>query len=737
LFEAQISKKLIMADVVEIGYMNAGRWEHIAQTYEKLGMIDSDFSLKGFLYAPHSDADYTWIKWFLGAMAGTLLLVGIGALFLLFFNKKLKVEIDERKKTERALKDSEEKYKALFNNAQVALFRNRVSDGKLLEINERYATMAGYSNVGDCMAEFNAADAWADINGREELLKVLQENRFVLDYETKIIRKDGVSIWISFSATIFPEQGYIEGSIIDITERKQTVEALRESEERFRTLFNSATEGILVAEIESKKFRFANPAICKMLGYSEEELIGMGVMDIHPEESLDYVISEFEAQAKGEKVLAANIPCLRKDGQIIHADINTGKANIQGVEYNIGLFTDITERKRAEEALKESEEKLVRLKKMESLGLLAGGVAHDLNNVLSGIVSYPELILLDLPEDSKLRDPIKTIQESGHRAVAIVQDLLTVARGVATVREPLNLNIIVKDYLLSPEFKKLDQFHSTVMVKTNLDDDLFNVKGSQVHIRKALMNLISNASESIEGDGNVIISTMNRYVDRPIRGYNDISIGEYAVLSVSDDGPGISSNDLERIFEPFYSKKVMGRSGTGLGLAVVWNTIQDHKGYIDVTSDGSGTTFQLYFPITRDELSDADLSKPIKDYKGDGETILVIDDVKTQREISCKMLDKLGYKTKAVASGEEAIEYLKEHTVDLMLLDMIMDPGINGRKTYKRIKKIHPNQKAIIVSGFAETDEVKETIKLGARQYIKKPFTLEKIGIAVKEELKK
>ncbi len=221
LFEAEMSKKLIMADVVELGYMNTGRWEHIARTYEKLRMIDSDFSLEGFVYAPHLEADYTWVKRVVGAAAGASLLVGIGALFLLFFNKKLKNEIEERKKTEKALKDSEIKYKALFDNAQVALFRNRISDGKLLEINERYANMAGYSNVGECMAEFNAADAWADINGREELLKVLQENRFVLDYETKIIRKDGLSIWINFSATIFPEQGCVEGSIVDVTERKR------------------------------------------------------------------------------------------------------------------------------------------------------------------------------------------------------------------------------------------------------------------------------------------------------------------------------------------------------------------------------------------------------------------------------------------------------------------------------------------------------------------------------------
>jgi CheY-like chemotaxis protein len=251
------------------------------------------------------------------------------------------------------------------------------------------------------------------------------------------------------------------------------------------------------------------------------------------------------------------------------------------------------------------------------------------------------------------------------------------------------------------------------------------------------MNLVSNASEAVEGGGHVTISTVNRHIAKPLRGYDDVNIGEYVVLAVSDDGSGISSDDLERIFEPFYSKKVMGRSGTGLGLAVVWNTLQDHKGYIDVTSDENGTTFELYFPITKDEISDKDLSIPVKDYKGNGETILVVDDVESQREISCKMLDTLGYKTEAVCSGEEAVEYLKENTVDLLLLDMIMDPGINGCETYERIIEIHPNQKAIIISGFAETDEVKQAQKLGAGKYIKKPFALEKIGFAIKEELGK
>jgi PAS domain S-box-containing protein len=528
----------------------------------------------------------------------------------------------------------------------------------------------------------------------------------------------------------------------EIKERKATEEALLLERDRAQRYLDTV-EAIIVALDREGRITLINQKGCRLLGYGEDELIGQ------------HWFSTCLPQPDGREIV---YPTFLKliDGDIEAAEysensIISRKGELRQIAWHNGLMRDeqgriigtlsagedITDRKRTEEALRESEEKLARSKKMESLGLLAGGIAHDLNNVLSGIVSYPELLLLDLPEDSKLRKPIETMHESGQRAAAIVQDLLTLARGVATTKEPLNLNDLVCDYLNFPEFKKLEQFHPTVTVKTNLDNDLFNVSGSHVHIRKVVMNLVSNASEAVAGSGNVTISTANRYVDRPLRGYDDINIGEYAVLSVSDDGSGISSDDLERIFEPFYSKKAMGRSGTGLGLTVVWNVVQDHKGYIDLKSDENGTTFELYFPVTREEISDKDVSISIKDYKGNGETILVVDDVESQREISCKMLDTLGYKTKAISNGEETVEYLKKHSVDLILLDMIMDPGINGRETYERTIKIHPNQKAIIVSGFAETEEVKETQKLGAGKFIKKPLTLEKIGLAIKEELGK
>ena len=520
-----------------------------------------------------------------------------------------------------------------------------------------------------------------------------------------------------------------------ITDLKRTEEKLRLSEKRYRSLFNNNHSIMLLIDPQNGDIVDANPAAITFYGWSYEELIGKKITRLNMI-TKEQVSQEIE-RAKKEQRRQFYFKHLLSSGEIRDVEVYSGPITINDRKLLYSIVHDITERKRAEDALRESQEKVERLKKMESLGLLAGGVAHDLNNVLSGVVTYPELLLLNLTEDDKLRKPIETILEAGHRAVAIVQDLLTVARGVATVKEPLSLNNIIKDYLQTPEFHKFKQYYPAVTIKTKLHKDLLNIAGSHAHIRKVVMDLASNASEAAAGSGNVTISTANRYIDKPLKGYDDVRTGEYVVLAVSDDGSRITSEDLERIFEPFYTKKVMGRSGTGLGLAVVWNVVQDHEGYIDVQSNENGTTFELYFPITREAFADRESSPPIGDYKGAGETILVVDDVETQREIACNMLNTLGYKTEAVSSGEEAVKYLQEHTVDLILLDMIMDPGINGRETYERVVKIHPNQKAVIASGFAETDEVRKAQRIGAGRFVKKPFTLEKIGFAIKYELKK
>jgi signal transduction histidine kinase/CheY-like chemotaxis protein len=401
----------------------------------------------------------------------------------------------------------------------------------------------------------------------------------------------------------------------------------------------------------------------------------------------------------------------------------------------VGLAIGAAKRKQAIEEKEQLTARLRRAEKMEAIGTLAGGVAHDLNNILSGIVSYPELLLFQLPEDSPLRKPIKTILKSGQRAATIVQDLLTLARRGVAVTEVVNLNRIVEEYLQSPEYLKMHSYHPNIRIKTRLEADLLNISGSPVHLTKALMNLTSNAAEAITEAGKITISTENCYIDRPIKGYDVVNEGDYVALTVEDTGTGISSEDLNHIFEPFYTKKKMGRSGTGLGMAVVWGTVKDHKGYIDFTSiKGKGSRFILYFPVTRKSVKDTS-QVDLMTYQGKGEMILVVDDVSEQREIASAILITLGYQIHTVSSGEAAVEYLRTNSVDLLVLDMIMDPGIDGLDTYKQVLKLHPDQKAIVASGFSETDRIREILRLGAASYLKKPYTIEKIGTAIRMAL--
>jgi PAS domain S-box-containing protein len=511
---------------------------------------------------------------------------------------------------------------------------------------------------------------------------------------------------------------------------------LREREEKYRRFFETSRDCVFITSMDGRWIDM-NDAAVELFGYADkDELRSLNVGELYenPEEREGYV--RLLEQQGFVKELPVNFR--RKDGGVINC-LLTGVAE-KGETGNItesqGTIKDITEHKRHEEERQRLETRLQNARKMEVLGTLAGGVAHDLNNVLGGIVSYPELLLMDLSEDSPLRKPLLTIQKSGEKAAAIIQDMLTLARRGVSTREVVNLNDIISNHLKTPEHEKLKLFHPGAKIVTNLEENLLNIMGSPVHLSQTVMNLISNAAEAMPDGGTIVVSTQNRYIDRPITGYKCLKEGDYVTLTISDTGIGIPAEDVERIFEPFYTKKVMGRSGTGLGMTVVWGTVEDHDGYIDIqNTEGKGTTFILSFPVTREKSAKDELLLSIEDYAGRGESILVVDDVEEQRKIASVMLKKLGYSVMAVSSGEEAVEYMQDHSADLLVLDMIMDPGIDGLETYEQILELHPDQKAIIASGFSESERVKEAQKLGAATYIAKPYLMKQIGIAVRNEL--
>jgi PAS domain S-box-containing protein len=580
--------------------------------------------------------------------------------------------------------------------------------------------------------------------GREtfktEAFETFARRKPFLDLENLTQTRDGRLIWVSTYGIPFLDSngnlaGY-RGSDTDITERKRAEEVLSEAEIRQRTILNNMPFLAWLKDTEGR-YIMINQQYAKSCGRTVDQVVGLTDFDIWPRELAEkYRADDAEVMAtrrgKGVEELLSEVT-----GTIW---VETFKAPIFNLRKEVtgttGLARDITERKRAEDEKRNLEGRLIRAEKMEALGILAGGVAHDLNNVLGVIVGYAELLLQMEDKSSPIRPQLEAMMKGGQRAAAIVEDLLTLARRGVLGRDVVNLNRIVGDISKFPEFEGLSSYHPSVQIRHDLETNLPNISGSSVHLGKTLFNLVSNGCEAMPNGGILTIQTANQYLEKPIEGYDEVRKGDYVVLSVSDTGGGISETDLKRIFEPFYTKKVMGRSGTGLGLAVVWGTVKDHDGYINVQSEeGKGSTFTLYFPSTREKTASEQEPIPLSHYMGKGESILIVDDVKEQRDLAAEMLTNLNYGISSVASGEEAVVYLKSHPCDLLVLDMIMDPGMDGLDTYKRVLEIFPKQKAIIVSGFSESDRVHVAQALGAGAYLRKPYFIEKLGLAVRKEL--
>ena len=513
---------------------------------------------------------------------------------------------------------------------------------------------------------------------------------------------------------------------------------LEASERYFRMLVELSPLAISVCDRKGR-IELVNERFTELLGYTSDDLADMDEWwaRAYPdegarrrarqrwEESLERV------GTSGGVVQFSGIRVARKDGTPCHVDGTFSFIGDKGVI----LLADATQRVQGEKTRRELEEKLARSRKMEALGMLAGGVAHDLNNILSGVITYPELLLMRLPGDSPLRKPLETIRQSGERAAAVVSDLLTLARGVVSRREVLDLNGLVREYIRSVEFLGLRERFPRVRLILDLEEDLPPVDGSPVHIEKTVMNLVTNAMEAIGTEGAVTVRTRRQEVHEPVPGYEEVPPGTYAVLAVGDDGPGIKPEDMDRIFEPFYTRKVMGRSGTGLGLSVVWNTVKDHGGYVQVESSGAGTTFRLYFPVTTRRGTDAAGRVPAEEYRGRGERILVVDDEPVPREIARDLLTRLGYEVVAAAGGDEALGVLRNgERVDLVVLDMIM-PGMGGHRAYEEMLRIRPGLRAVVVSGFSRTADVERCLELGAHAFLKKPYRIQELGLAVRSAL--
>ena len=771
------------------------------------------------------------------------------------------IDVSARVKAEKAVLESEERYRSFFQGSNDAIYLTSV-DGKFEDVNDAFLKLFGFEK-DEALAN-NVKSFYRNPADRENFQKIIESDGSIRDYELTLIKSDGSEIHCLVTSSVRRDSdnniiGY-QGIIRDMSESIKADAELR----KLSNAVEQAAEMILITD-NNGIIQYVNPEYEIMTGYKKSEVIGKtprllksgkhsdefykkmwtmilagdtfrGLLinkkkngEIYYEEKIisplkddDGNITHFVSNGRditkrinAQKKIEEQRKFLRQvldiNPNIIFAKdkknrytlanqatanfFNTNIKNLIGKKYSelnpnseemeedikndllifdtleekinpeihitdvkgnkhifhtikrpvidehgkathiLGIAMDITEQKKAQQEKRKLERKLERARRMESLGILAGGVAHDLNNILGPILGYPDLILTTLPHDNPIRADLEMIKAAAERASDVVQDLLMLARRGKYDMKPLNINRVIEEYFRSSTFEINKARYPDVSYKLELDENVKTINGSKAHLSKTIMNLVINAFESMTHGGNLTLRTFSASVESRMTLFGELPKGDYTIIEVQDTGYGIEEEDLTHIFEPFYTRKEMGRSGSGLGLSVVFGVIQDHNGYLNVTTEmGVGTTFSFYIPFI--ENTEPSTNNKEKNMTG-SESILIVDDIEEQRNLAARLLSSLGYKTDTAENGSEALKILKKKRYDLIVLDMIMEDDFDGLDTFKEILKIRPDQKAIIVSGFAETDRVKEARNLGVNKYIRKPYSIKKIGTAIRTILEK
>ncbi|MBN1674500.1 MAG: response regulator [Kiritimatiellae bacterium] len=524
-----------------------------------------------------------------------------------------------------------------------------------------------------------------------------------------------------------------------LVELEQYTQELQAREESLRKLSRAVEQSPTVVMITDTQSRieYVNPKFTQITGYTAQEVIGKTPKFLQSGETppAEYQRLWKTIRAGGE--WRGEFHNRKKSGELYweSASISSIKDSEGLITHFLAVKEDITPRKLAEEELERTRARLAIAERLETAGMVVGQIAHDFNNLLTPLLAYPEFIKQELSEGSKSREDLDMIARTAQQMADINQQLLALSRRGHVQHRVLNVNDVIRDVIVLLNKAVVPE---GLFIKTMLADDLMNMKGAAEQLVRVVENLCQNAIEAMGDTGTLTIVTENVYLDQPFGNYASVNKGEYIKVTITDTGCGIPKDNMLKVFDPFFTtKKATKQRGSGLGLSVVYGIVTDHDGYIDLESEvDSGSTFVLYFPVCREDI-EADASLSLGEVPRGTERILIVDDDPLQIEVNTRVLSSLGYRVDGVGSGEEAVEFLKREKVDLIVLDMIMDSGIDGAETYRRIQQFSPNQRAVIVSGYAESEKVDLAQNLGAGAYIRKPVTREKLGRAVRLELDK
>ncbi|HBB86528.1 MAG TPA: hypothetical protein DC047_02805 [Blastocatellia bacterium] len=515
-------------------------------------------------------------------------------------------------------------------------------------------------------------------------------------------------------------------------ERKRAEHELSKSEERYRDLVENAHDIIYSQDLKGN-YTSMNEAGQLITGYTREEALKLNVTQTVAPEDLEQAREMLAKKLAGEHVTAYETEIIAKDGRRIAIEANTKLVMHDGVPVGIqGIARDITERKRMEKALRESEEQLRQSQKMEAIGQLAGGVAHDFNNLLTAINGYSSLAVRKLGEAHPVSPYLDEIKKAGDRAANLTRQLLAFGRKQMLQPLDLNLNDVVTD--MTKMLKRL--IGEDIQLVAKLNPELHRIKADPGQIEQVLVNLIVNARDAMPTGGTLTIETTNANLDDAYTSKHvDVTPGQFIMLAVSDTGTGMGAQTRTRIFEPFFTTKEKGK-GTGLGLSTVYGIVKQSGGNVLVYSEeGKGTSFKVYLPQLDDGTKQSTTSVVEPERVGGSETVLLVEDEDMVRNLACELLQESGYRVFTASGGEEAVQLFKKHKkIDLLITDVIM-PKMSGKEVADRLRKLHPKTKVLFMSGYTDEAIVHHGIVDSHIAFIQKPFSENALAQKVREVL--
>ncbi len=621
-------------------------------------------------------------------------------------------------------------------NMSEGVYLIRVSDGVILYTNPKFEQIFDYDPgemVGKYVSIVNASSEMTPEETVDHIVGIIKQTG-LWKGEIQNIKKDGTPFWCYSSASLFdhPEYGEIIVSVhTDIDKRKQAEEALRESEENFRVLYNNSPDMHVSVSPHDANILLCNETFLNKTGYSREEIIGSPVFKIYHDDCIAEAKKTFQEFVETGVIKDRELTLKRKDGSKIDVSLNVNAIRDEAgeIKYSISSWRDITDRKKAEEEKKRLEAQLQETEKMEAIAILAGGVAHEFNNTLMGIMGNIELLKMNFSGDGGIDKHLESMKSAGHRMSRLTDQLLAYAEGGKYQPKDLKMDHFVIETL--PILQH--DLNPKVRIETHFPKDVSYIKADYAQMQMVLSAILTNANEAIEDEGIIRIAAGNKELDEDFTNQHPgLKPGPYVCLTIEDDGKGMDEETRNGIFEPFFTTKFQGR---GMGMAAVYGIVMNHDGWIYVDSElGKGTVVQIYLPAIEIEVEKPKKAK-VEITTGSG-TILMIEDEDVVIEVTQAMLEWLGYRVMVAKTGKDAIHITEtfDGQIDLALLDIKL-PDIDGRKLYPLIMKARSNLKVIVFSGYSIDGPAREILDAGAQDFIQKPFSLATLSEKLKEVL--